>query len=250
MYTHLDRWCKHWLKCIWKLHGYPTLPLPQCIWKLDCYPTLPLPQCRSLRFRDLTGLSFRSLGTPHVVADWIRTRLARDQLIIHCRWQSHRRNSEPEFSVIHQQFLILKELRYKTLFIYTDLLYACTKNPKRNLSSICIDVVFKVSFLCVRTKNEQANSENCGPQQGNKFDLECQRPRPRHGSNLKGLSEGSCIPNINALSLILQKISVRLKFLWQTGGQTDGRMSCNIPRFHKSVGTTMRIQPLSSRERM
>ena len=32
-------------------------------------------------------------------------------------------------------------------------------------------------------------------------------------------SQGHGMPNINALSLILQKIRVKLKFLWQTDGQ-------------------------------
>ena len=70
---------------------------------------------------------------------------------------------------------------------------------------------------------EQANSKNCGPPPGNKFDLEVgQRSRSPHGINRKVLSQGSCMPNINALSLILQKIWARLKFLWQTDGLTDG----------------------------
>ena len=56
---------------------------------------------------------------------------------------------------------------------------------------------------------KQANSENCGPPRGNKFDLEKgQRSssRSRHGTIRKGLSQGPCMPNMNALSLILQKI--------------------------------------------
>ena len=62
-------------------------------------------------------------------------------------------------------------------------------------------------------------SKNCGPPPGNKFDLEVgQRSRSRslHGTNRKGLSQGSCMPNINVLSLIPQKIWARLKFLLQT----------------------------------
>ena len=52
-----------------------------------------------------------------------------------------------------------------------------------------------------------------------------QRSRSQHGANWKGLSQGSCTPNIKALSLILQKIWARLKFLWQTDrqGHTEGR---------------------------
>ena len=60
-----------------------------------------------------------------------------------------------------------------------------------------------------------------------------------HGTNRKGLSQGSCMPNINALSLILQKIWARLKFLWQTDGWTDGQMSFNVPRFRERQGTIM-----------
>ena len=56
---------------------------------------------------------------------------------------------------------------------------------------------------------KQANSKNCGSPPGNKFDLEIgQRSRSRspYGTNGKDFSQGSCMPNINALSLILQKI--------------------------------------------
>ena len=59
---------------------------------------------------------------------------------------------------------------------------------------------------------------------GNNFDLEegqRSRSRSRHGVDEKGLSQRSCMPNINALSLILQKIWARLKFLWQTDRGTD-----------------------------
>ena len=90
----------------------------------------------------------------------------------------------------------------------------------------------------------QANSENCGPPLGNNFDLEeGQRSRSRHGVTWKGLSQGSCMPNINALPLILQKIWARLKFLWQTDGgtgrgtdrQTD-EWALMSPRFRESGG--------------
>ena len=75
------------------------------------------------------------------------------------------------------------------------------------------------------TNNKQANTENCGPLHSNKFDLKKgQRSRSRHGANWKGLSQGPCMPNTNALSLILQKIWARLKFLWQTDGRTDRGM--------------------------
>ena len=93
----------------------------------------------------------------------------------------------------------------------------------------------------------QANSENCGPPLGNNFDLEVgQRSRSQRSINWKGLVQWSCMPNINALSFILQKIWARLKFLWQTKGQTDeqtdGRMSFNVPcfRFRERRGTKTR----------
>ena len=60
------------------------------------------------------------------------------------------------------------------------------------------------------------------------------RSRTPHGTNRKGLSQWLCMPNINALSLILQKIWARLKFLWQT----EGQMSFNVPHFCKRRETT------------
>ena len=108
--------------------------------------------------------------------------------------------------------------------------------------------IFFKMFLFQHLKNnsaicalltKRANSENCGPTPGNNFDLEVgQRSRLQHGVNWKGLSQGSCMPNINALSLILQKIWARLKFLWQTDRQRDRRMSFNVPRFRERRGTT------------
>ena len=64
-----------------------------------------------------------------------------------------------------------------------------------------------VLLMDLGTIIKQANSKNCGPSPSNKFDLEVgQRSRSSHGTNRKGFSQGSCMPNINALSLILQKI--------------------------------------------
>ena len=67
-----------------------------------------------------------------------------------------------------------------------------------------------MTFLIkVKLKSLKANSKNCGPPPGNKFDLEVgQRSGSRspHGTNGKDLSQGLCMPNINALSLILQEI--------------------------------------------
>ena len=69
---------------------------------------------------------------------------------------------------------------------------------------------------------EQANSQNCGPRAATNLTLKKgQRSRSLHGANWKGMSQGPCMPNINAPSLRLQKIWARLKFLWQTNGRTD-----------------------------
>ena len=45
--------------------------------------------------------------------------------------------------------------------------------------------------------------------------------RSWHDANWKDSSQGSCMPNINALSLILEKIWARLKFLWRTDRWTN-----------------------------
>ena len=68
--------------------------------------------------------------------------------------------------------------------------------------------------------------------------------RSQHGANWKGLSQGSCIPNINALSLILQKIWARLKFLWQREGRTN-KWVLMSPAFAKACGTIKRLQCIS-----
>ena len=71
----------------------------------------------------------------------------------------------------------------------------------------------------------QANSENCGSPLGNKFDLEVGQRSPSrswHGITRKVLSQGTHMPSIKALSVIVQKLWPRLKFLWQTDDrQTD-----------------------------
>ena len=64
------------------------------------------------------------------------------------------------------------------------------------------------------------------------------RSRSLHSANWKGLSQGWCLPNINALSLILQKIWARLKFLRQTDWRTNRQMSFNVPHFRERRGTT------------
>ena len=86
-------------------------------------------------------------------------------------------------------------------------------------SSIC-----NISRLSKPHLGLTSKFEELSPPPGNKFDLEVgQRSRSPHGTNGKDLSQGSCMPNINALSSILQKLWARLKFLWQTDGQTDGQ---------------------------
>ena len=63
---------------------------------------------------------------------------------------------------------------------------------------------------------QQANSENCGLPLRNKFDLEeglRSPPRSRHGTIGKVLSHRTCMPSIKALSVIVQKLWPRLKFL-------------------------------------
>ena len=69
------------------------------------------------------------------------------------------------------------------------------------------------------------------------------KQRSRHGANWKDFFQGSFMPNINVISLILQKIWAMLKFLWQTEGRTnkpiDGRTNgflCPSPYFAKVRG--------------
>ena len=70
----------------------------------------------------------------------------------------------------------------------------------------------------------EANLENCGPTPSNNFDLKVgQRSRSWNGANWKGLSQGSCMANISALSLIHQKIWASFKFLWWTDRQREGQ---------------------------
>ena len=113
---------------------------------------------------------------------------------------------------------------------YAKYIWVCTSFTK------CAKTPFIIKF--VQWKRREDFLKTCGPPPGNNFDLEVgQRSRPRHGVNWKGLTQGPCMSNINTLSLILQKIWTRLKFLWQadarTEGQTDGRMSFNAPRFRE-----------------
>ena len=109
---------------------------------------------------------------------------------------------------------VIMQFRPQSLEIFTYL----SSTFFYSTSSLKANIIYD-AHVC-----KQANSKNCGPPPGNKFDLgvgQRSRSRSLHGINRKGLSQGSCMPNINALSLILQKIWARLKFLWQRDWQTD-----------------------------
>ena len=76
--------------------------------------------------------------------------------------------------------------------------------------------MFKVSRAITAIKHKQEKFGELWSPPGNNFDLEVgqrSRSRSQHGVNGKGLLQGSCMPNINALSLILQQISASIKFL-------------------------------------
>ena len=78
------------------------------------------------------------------------------------------------------------------------------------------------------------------PPLSNKFDLEVGQRSPsrsRHGTTGKVLSQGTHMPSIKALSVIVQKLWPRLKFLWQTDRQTDRRMRFNVPTLSRKRGT-------------
>ena len=94
-----------------------------------------------------------------------------------------------------------------------------------------------IAHLITKSKQfSQKNSENCGPPLGNKFDLEVGQ-RSRHGTIGKVLSQRTHMPSIKALPVIAQKLWPRLKFLWQTDWQTDGRMRFNVPALSRKRGT-------------
>ena len=113
-----------------------------------------------------------------------------------------------------------------------------TRCPKRTFQAWGIKIKsHDFAMNCeIWNQQKQANSENCGPRQ-QLWPWSRLRSRSQHGANWKGWSQGSCMPNISVLSLILQKIWARLKFLWQTDGLTDRRMSFNVPHFHEKQGT-------------
>ena len=96
-------------------------------------------------------------------------------------------------------------------------------------------------------EKQQANSGNCGPPLGNKFDLEVGQRSPsrsRHGTIGKVLSQRTHMPNIKALPVIVQKLWPRLKFLWQTDRQTEGRTDewdLMSPRFRESGGQKVAV---------
>ena len=102
---------------------------------------------------------------------------------------------------------------YHAVTLTFDLLQGqiCCRAGDHNSSNLLVMVFVEGPI------HEFQDPRSGGPPPCNKFDLEVgQKSRSRHGMNRKGLSQGSCMPNINALSLILQKIWARLKFLWQT----------------------------------
>ena len=126
-----------------------------------------------------------------------------------------------------------------------------------NLQKTCTKTSYKVAPVTKvaniswwhHNNRQQANSENCGPPLGNKFDLEVgQRSllRSRHGTIGKVLSQRIHMPSIKALPVIVQKLWPRLKFLWRTDGQTDRgtdgqtdrRMRFNVPVLSRKRGTT------------
>ena len=101
----------------------------------------------------------------------------------------------------------------------------------------------KCRFMVIRTSKFR---ELWSParQQINKFDLEIGQRSPsmsRHGTIGKVLSQRTHMPNIKALPVIVQKLWLRLKFLWRTDGQTDRRadrrMRFNVPALSRKRGT-------------
>ena len=88
--------------------------------------------------------------------------------------------------------------------------------------------------------DKQANSENCGPLLGNKFDLKVGQRSPsrsQHGTIRKVLSKRTHMPSIKALPVKKQKLRPRLKFLWQMDGQTDRQTNdIKCPRAFAKAG--------------
>ena len=81
------------------------------------------------------------------------------------------------------------------------------------------NINFLLSIFFVRYINilqyEKANSEICGPPD-NKFDLEVGSRSP-YGANWKGLSQESCMPYIDTVSLI--HVLQMWSFMWQMDNQ-------------------------------
>ena len=93
------------------------------------------------------------------------------------------------------------------MFKFVGTLAAIEKHLKMSYGS---------SKCTFNSRYEQANSENCGPPLGNKFDLEVgqrSRSRSRHGIIGKVLLQRTHMPSIKALPVIVQKLWPRLKFL-------------------------------------
>ena len=89
---------------------------------------------------------------------------------------------------------------------------------------------------------EQANSENCGPPRGNKFDLENSQ-RSRHGANWKGLLQGPGMPKYQCSNFNTSEDMSQVKvFVTDRGtdkgtdGQTD-EWDLMSPAFSKVRGT-------------
>ena len=112
-------------------------------------------------------------------------------------------------------------------------------------------LTFALTFFKWTSGNK--NWENCGPPLGNKFDLgKGQRSpsRSRHGTTRKVLSQGTHMPIIKALSVIVQKLWPRLKFLWQTDRQTHRQRDewdLMSPRFRESGGPRKRWTKITER---
>ena len=66
------------------------------------------------------------------------------------------------------------------------------------------------------------------------------RPKVTTWYHQKGLQR-THMPSIKVLPVIVQKLWRRLRFLWQTDGQTDGKSDLKSPRFRKSGGTIRMI---------
>ena len=74
---------------------------------------------------------------------------------------------------------------------------------------------------------EQANSENCGPPPGNKFELEVGQGQ---GHNMVPIEKK------NHCSIINTSVDMSQVKVFVTDRRTDRRMSFNVPRFRERRG--------------